>query len=528
MNALVRGTLEPAPTPYAVAPALAQRLGALVAARADAVLRPTVSPMTGSVIAEVPQSTPADVSIARCAARTAQRAWAARPVAKRAAVMLRLHDLVLARQQTLLDLVQVESGKARVHAFEEVADVALVARHYARSAAAYLAPRRTAGPFPVASRTVTTHHPVGVVGMVTPWNYPLTLPIGDAIPALLAGNAVLLRPDPQAALTALYGVALLHEAGLPEGLVQVLVGDADVAEAVLDHGDYVCFTGSTKVGRKVGQRAGRRLVAASLELGGKNSSYVRADADLDRAAEGVVRACFGSAGQLCMHTERLLVHVEVVDAFLDRFLPRVRAMRLGTGLAYGVDMGSLVGPRQLERVRAHLDDAVGKGARVLAGGHARPDVGPFVHEPTVIDGVTAAMACRDAETFGPLVALYRVSSDAHAVALANDTEYGLNASIWTRDVAEGRRLAAQILTGTVSINEGYAAAWGSSGAPLGGRKDSGVGRRHGPEGIRRFTEAQSVTSQHGLGLGPPAGMSDEAWNRMMTRALRAMKFLGVR
>ena len=180
------------------------------------------------------------------------------------------------------------------------------------------------------------------------------------------------------------------------------------------------------------------------------------------------------------------------------------------------------------RVRAHLDDAVGKGARVLAGGHARPDVGPFVHEPTVIDGVTAAMACRDAETFGPLVALYRVSSDAHAVALANDTEYGLNASIWTRDVAEGRRLAAQIFTGTVSINEGYAAAWGSSGAPLGGRKDSGVGRRHGPEGIRRFTEAQSVTSQHGLGLGPPAGMSDEAWNRMMTRALRAMKFLGVR
>ncbi|MEI2766849.1 MAG: succinic semialdehyde dehydrogenase [Dermatophilaceae bacterium] len=528
MNALVQASAPSASARYAVPPALLDRLTALVAAGPRAVGRPTVSPMTGAAVAVVPQSRPADVPLALCAARRAHQAWARQPLPHRAAVLLRVHDLVLTRQEPLLDLVQLESGKARAHAFEEIADIALVARHYGRNGAAYLAPRRTGGAFPALSRTVTSHHPVGVVGMVTPWNYPLSLPIGDALPALLAGNAVLLRPDPQAALTALYGVSLLHEAGLPAGSVQVLVGDAEVAEAVLDHSDYVCFTGSTKVGRKVGQRAGRRLVGASLELGGKNSLYVRADADLDRAAEGAVRSCFGSAGQLCMHTERVLVHEDVADGFVDRFLARVRAMRLGTALSYGIDMGSLAGPRQLERVRAHLADAVGKGARVLVGGRVRPDLGPYVFEPTVIDGVTAAMACRDEETFGPLVALYRVTSDAHAVAVANDTEYGLHAAIWTRDVPAARRLAGQLVTGTVSINEGYAAVWGSAGAPLGGRKDSGVGRRHGPEGIRRFTEVQNVTSQHGLGFGPPRGLSDAGWTRTMTGALRAMKTLGLR
>ena len=392
-----------------------------------------------------------------------------------------------------------------------------------------LAPRRSAGLLPGLTNAVTRYHPVGVVGVVTPWNYPLTLPVSDSIPALLAGNAVVLRPDRQTALTALYGVMLLAEAGLPESVLQVVVGDGPtVGQAVVEQADYVCYTGSTGTGRRVGQTAAARLVGASLELGGKNSLYVRADADLGRAAEGAIRSCFGSAGQLCVHTERLLVHADVADGFLGRFLPAVRQMRLGPDLAYGVDMGSMLGPSQLERTQAHLRDAVDKGARILAGGGARPDLGPYFHEPTVLDGVTPEMACRDEETFGPLVAVYRVGSDEEALALANDTAYGLNASIWTRDVAAGRHLAARVRAGTVNINEGYAAAWSATGAPMGGMGDSGSGRRHGAEGIRKYTESQNVTSQRLLGFGAPRGLSDAQWSAAITRVVQAAKAVGLR
>ncbi len=514
---------------YAVDPALLVGLTARVVAAPRGPTRATITPMTGEVIAEVPQSSTADVAVAVGAARAAQRPWARTSMAHRKRIVLRLHDLVLAHQDQLLDLIQLESGKARAHAFEEVIDVTLVARHYARSAAAYLAPRRSPGILPLLTQAVTSYHPFGVVGIVTPWNYPLTLPVSDSIPALLAGNAVVLRPDQQTALTALYGARLLTEAGLPESVLQVVVGDgSSVGQAVVEQADYVCYTGSTDTGRRVGQTAAARLVGASLELGGKNSLYVRADADVSRAVEGAVRSCFGSAGQLCVHSERLLLHADIAEAFLGRFLPAVRQMRLGGELAYGIDMGTLLGPRQLERTQAHLRDALAKGARALAGGHARPDVGPYFHEPTVIDRVTADMACRDEETFGPLVAVYRVGSDEEAITLANDTAYGLNASIWTRDVAAGRRLAARIRAGTVNINEGYAAAWSATGAPMGGMRDSGVGRRHGAEGILKYTETQNVTCQRLLGFGAPQGLTDAQWSRVITGVVRAAKAVGLR
>jgi succinate-semialdehyde dehydrogenase/glutarate-semialdehyde dehydrogenase len=345
----------------------------------------------------------------------------------------------------------------------------------------------------------------------------------------MAGNAVVLRPDQQTSLTALLGVELLVEAGLPDGVLQVVLGPGpSVGDAVVQTADYVCYTGSTATGRQVAQAAARRLVGASLELGGKNTMYVAADANLARAAEGAVRACFSGAGQLCVSMERLVVHETVADRFLELFLGRVRGMTLGSGLDWTADMGSLLSPAQLDTVTRHVDDAKAQGATVLAGGRARPDIGPLFYEPTVLDGVTAAMVCRDEETFGPVVSIYRVGSDDDAVALANDTAYGLNASVWTRNVKRGRRIAARIKAGTVNINEGYAAAWGSVGAPMGGMKDSGLSRRHGAEGITKYTDVQNVTVQHGLGVGAPAGMSQEAWARALTVSLKLMKRVGLR
>ncbi len=509
---------------YAVDPALVRRItGRVVCApRPDTAV--TTSPMTGGPIAELPLSTPADVRVAYDAATAAQRRWGQLSVGARVRVLDHLHDLVLDHQKELIDLVQLESGKARLHAFEELADVAIVCRHYARTAARSLAPSRGMGVIPGLSWTRTAYLPIGVVGVVSPWNYPLTLAITDALAALVAGNAVVLRPDVQTTLTALYAVDLLYQAGLPEGVLQVVVGrGSTVGQAVVDTCDYVCFTGSTATGRSVAEATGRRLVGTSLELGGKNGCYIRADADLDRAVDVAVRGTFSSAGQLCMHTERLVVAEEIADEFVPRFVAATEALTLGTDLAYGYDMGSLLGPEQLATVTSHVDDARAKGAIVLTGGAPRPDLGPYVYAPTILDGVTAEMVCRNEETFGPVVAIYRVSGDEEALSLINDSEYGLHATIVSRDVRTARSLAARIRTGSVSINDTHAAAWGSTVGTLGGMKASGVGRRHGAAGLRRFTEMQNVTSQRLHGVRPVGSMTDGQFAAALTTALRAMK-----
>jgi succinate-semialdehyde dehydrogenase/glutarate-semialdehyde dehydrogenase len=278
----------------------------------------------------------------------------------------------------------------------------------------------------------------------------------------------------------------------------------------------------------VAQKCARRLVGCSLELGGKNPMLVLADADLDRAAEGAVRDCFANSGQLCVSMERIYVVAGAHDGFVDRFVRRVKALELGTSFDYRPDMGSLVSAAQLSRVTEHVDDAVAKGATVLAGGRARPDIGPFFYEPTVLTGVTEDMRlCRE-ETFGPVVSIRKVADEAEAIALANDSEFGLNAAVWTRDVTNGRRIAAQIETGTVSINETYAAPWGATRVPMGGRKNSGLGRRHGREGILKYTEPQSIVVQRLLGFGPPPFITHDVWAKGFTAGLRVLKAVGRR
>jgi succinate-semialdehyde dehydrogenase / glutarate-semialdehyde dehydrogenase len=522
---LVEGPSDPEHDPrasFAVEPQFVQRLvNHVVATSGES--HTTYAPFTGQPIATLPQSSTADIAVSAARAGAAQLHWSEVPLEARAQILLDFHDVVLDRQAELLDIVQWESGKARIHAFEEIAHVAMTARYYGRTAREHLASRRTYGIFPLLTRADVHHRPKGVVGVISPWNYPLTMALCDGIAAVLAGNTVLHKPDLQTPLSALLGVELLYEAGLPDDVWQVVLGEGGVAgPAVIDNADYVCFTGSTATGKSVAQGAARRLIGASLELGGKNPMLILADANLDRAAEGAVRACFSSAGQLCVSMERMYVADQIYDRFLGKFLARVNAMRLSTGLDFSADMGSMISERQLATTVAHVEDAKAKGARVLTGGHARPDVGPLFYAPTVLTGVQPGMSCFADETFGPVVSVYRFNDENEAVDRANDGPYGLNASIFTRDGHRGRALAARLRCGTVNINEGYAATFGSVATPMGGMRDSGLGRRQGAEGILRFTETQSIATQRGLPIAPTMGISAERYAWLLTGALRVL------
>ena len=482
-------------------------------------------PHNGSLIAELPSCARSDVEEAFALARSAQLIWAKRPLRERTALVRRFHDLILDHDSVLLDVVQTETGKSRASAFDEVADIALNSRYSANSARRHLAPRRRQGALPFVTSAKEYYWPKGVVGMITPWNYPLTLPITDALPALLAGNAIVLKPDAQAPFSALAAISLLVDAGLPKDLFQVVLGDGPlVGGAIIDNADFVMFTGSTATGKIVAEACGRRLIGFAAELGGKNPMIVLDDAPLDRALQGALAASFSNAGQLCVSIERLYVQDTIYDTFVPAFREAVNNMKLGTALDFSYDMGCLISQEQLDKVVGHVQDAVAHGATVLAGGSARPDIAPFAFEPTLLENVTEAMALCRGETFGPVVSLYRFSTDDEAVALANDTRYGLNASVWgSRKRAQA--VAKRIEAGSVNVNEGFTASWASTDAPMGGFKESGVGRRHGREGIVKYTNPQAVATQRGMNIAPPPGMSSGTFASTMVKGLKLLKFL---
>jgi succinate-semialdehyde dehydrogenase / glutarate-semialdehyde dehydrogenase len=483
-----------------------------------------VSPLDERVLGCVPACTADDVAEAVARGRRAQQDWAERSVDERASLLRRVANLVFARQHEVLDLIQLETGKVRSHAFEEVAVLSMTAAYYARTGAFHLRPRRREGALPLFTSTLELRHPKGVVGFVCPWNYPLALAVADILPAVMAGNACILKPARQTPFTALWAVDVLQAAGLPRDLVTVVTGaGSELGGPLIDAVDAVTFTGSTATGRQVARRAGERLVSTSLELGGKNAMLVLDDADLDDAVEGAVRGCFTSAGQMCVGIERLLVDAVIADAFLERFVARIGELRLSTALGWGGEVGSLASREQLETVARHVDDAVAQGATVLAGGAPRPEVGPLVYAPTVLANVTEDMKVDTEETFGPVVSFSTFADEEQAIERANATPYGLSASIWTRSARRGVKLGRRLHTGAVNVNEAYSAAYASFDASMGGVDASGVGRRHGREGIWRYTELQTIATQRLLPFaGVLPGLSDERSAQVLTVGLRLL------
>jgi succinate-semialdehyde dehydrogenase/glutarate-semialdehyde dehydrogenase len=460
------------------------------------------NPATGELVETLELLDASGVAEAASRARAAQAAWAARPWRQRAGVIARFHDLVLDRAEHVLDTIQGESGKARRDALAEVITVAGTARYYLAHGRHHLADRRARGGVPLLTRARSTWHPHGLVGLITPWNFPFLLGVADALPALLAGNAVLTKPSEVTPRSTLLAHDLLVEAGLDPALFQPLVGTgAELGQAIIDHVDYVGFTGSTATGRIVARAAAERLIPCSLELGGKNPMLVMPGTRIPDAVEGLVSGGFANSGQTCICVERVYVHESIWDEFTKAAVERVGELRVGWSQDFDRDMGSLVSAEHAAKVREHLDDAVAAGAPVLVGGSQPVEGLPatFV-APTLLTGTTPSMRVHDEETFGPVVRLERVASAEAAHALANDSDHGRNGSVWAGSRRRARALARRLAVGTANVNSTLL-IYNSYDVPMGGIRRSGIGRRHGAAGIQRYCRQQSIVESFSRGGG---------------------------
>jgi succinate-semialdehyde dehydrogenase/glutarate-semialdehyde dehydrogenase len=396
------------------------------------------------------------------------------------------------------------------------------AAYYHYTAPGLLRPQTRRSLFPLLQWARVYYKPYGVVGVISPWNFPFLLAFLDMIPALIAGNTIVIKPSEVAPFSARWGVKLMHRAGIPANVVQIVNGAGETGAALVDEVDYVMFTGSTSVGRKIAARAGERLIPCSLELGGKDPAIILKDADLDMAAKGLLLSALGNAGQICISTERVYVEKAVYDPFLARLRHHIAQFRVGPGDDLHTHMGSLTNARELRRVEAQVADALAKGAQVIYGGRRRPDLGPLFYEPTILVNVDHTMLVMQEETFGPLIPIVRVKDADEAVRLANDSEYGLSGLIYTRDLRQGEKLAARLESGDVVVNRPQW-TWATLAAPMGGAKPaSGLGRRGGPEGLLRFTHPQSIILDAAARVLPQEYIHLTPWLRFLYEVRRRL------
>jgi acyl-CoA reductase-like NAD-dependent aldehyde dehydrogenase len=483
------------------------------------------NPATGAVVGEVPILSAADVKALAERGRAAQPAWEALGFEGRARVLRRAQKWVLDNQQRLIDTIVSETGKTHEDALlAEIGYAVSAFGFWAKNAPEYLADEkvRSANPFVLGRKLVVRYAPLGLVGVIGPWNYPLSNSFGDCIPALAAGNAVILKPSEVTPLTSLAIAEAMRECGLPEGVFQVATGLGETGAALIDEVDMIMFTGSTATGKKVMERAAQTLTPVSLELGGKDPMIVLADADLERAANAATYYSMQNGGQTCISVERVYVEAPVYDEFVAKVAGKVRALRQGApGGPGSVDVGAVTFPRQLDIVSGHVDAARSAGATVLTGGHARTGTGRF-YEPTVLVDVDHSMACMTEETFGPTLPIMRVHDAEEALKLANDSAYGLAASVWTKDAARGEALARRIEAGVVCVNDAQV-NYLALELPMGGWKASGLGSRHGAGGIRKYTRQQSLLVTR---LAPKRDLHMFPYKAKTTGMLgRAMKLL---
>jgi acyl-CoA reductase-like NAD-dependent aldehyde dehydrogenase len=480
------------------------------------------NPATGRVISSVPLLGPEAVETIAARARRAQPGWAALSFEDRGRVLLRAQKWMVDNLERVIDVVVSESGKTYEDA--QLADYGYTVGalgFWAKEAPKYLAEEHVPSwnnPVVAGKRLIIRYAPIGVVGVIGPWNYPIANSFGDCIPALAAGNSVLLKPSEVTPLSSLLMAEMMRECGLPDDVFQVATGDGSTGAALIEHVDCVMFTGSTRTGKAVMKAAADHLVPCYLELGGKDPMIVCADANLDRAANAAAFYSMNNGGQVCISIERVYVEEPVYDEFVSKVTANVGRLRQGQpGAAGSVDVGAVTFPPQIDVVDAHVRDAVDKGARVLVGGQRRQGDGRFF-EPTVLVDVDHSMKIMTEETFGPTLPIMKVPDAEEALRLANDTAYGLQASVWTRDVERGEALARRVEAGVVCVNDAQV-NYSALNLPMGGWKSSGLGTRHGAAGIRKYTKTQSLLVTR---LAPKRDLHMFPYSRRRTRLLQRM------
>jgi acyl-CoA reductase-like NAD-dependent aldehyde dehydrogenase len=455
----------------------------------------SIDPATNQVVARYQAAALNDVPQAIDRARRVQKEWAARSLAYRCAALLRLRDAIYSRREDIATIVSRETGKPRVEAiFAEVMLALDTTDFVARQAPNWLRPERVPHHNLAlqAKSGWTEFHPHGVVAIISPWNYPFSIPIAQIVPALVTGNAVLLKPSELTPGTGALIGELLEHAKFPRDLVQVMQGAGDLGAAIVDASpDKVFFTGSVATGRRIAEACGRKLIPSVLELGGKDAMIVLADANLEIASSAAVWGGFTNCGQACLSVERIYVEQPIAERFIHLCVEKTKQLRVGPPSDPDVEIGPMIRLRQLEAVEQQLREAVEHSAEILTGGNRRPDLGPNFFEPTVVTRVNHSMQLMREETFGPVIAIQTVAEAAEAIALANDSPFGLSASVWTGDSRRGTEIASRLRAGSVMVND-VASYYGICEAPHGGSGASGWGRAHSRLGLLEMVQVKYI------------------------------------